>query len=192
MTEEDHLLVSGLKSGDRAIFEQIFKAYYHELCRFSLRYHADPKVSEEIIQDLFFKLWVRREELMITTSLRNYLYKAAANHSLNHLRHQELQRRHFDYVGFEVDEMTGGVQQDSDGELSLLVQKALAQLPEKRRQIFEMSRFEGMKYHEIAEKLGINIKTVETQMTRALDFLRHYLKEFIPIIALIINLINKH
>lgn len=191
MTEEDHLLVSGLKKGDRAIFEQIFKGYYSELCRFTLRYAGDPLVAEEIIQDLFFKLWVRREELTINTSLRNYLFKAATNHSLNYIRHQELQRKHFEYVGFEVDEMTGGIQSDSDGELSLKVQEALMKLPEKRRKIFEMSRFDGMKYHEIAEQLEINIKTVETQMTRALDFLRHYLKDYISVILLIINVINR-
>jgi RNA polymerase sigma-70 factor, ECF subfamily len=187
LTDEDHLLITGLKNGDRAVFERIFRVYYPELCGFTLRYLADPMVSEEVIQDLFCKLWHRREELVINTSLRSYLYKAAANHSINHIRHQEMQRKYFNYVGFEVDEMAGGLHHDSDGELSVMVQKALLELPEKRREIFEMSRFEGMKYHEIADKLGIKIKTVETQMTRALDFMRKYLKEFISVILLIIN-----
>jgi RNA polymerase sigma-70 factor, ECF subfamily len=191
LTNEDQHLISGLKNGDRTIFEQIFRAYYPELCGFSLRYLSDPMVAEEVVQDLFCKLWFRREELIINTSLKSYLYKAAANHSINHIRHQDMQRKYFSYVGFEVDEMAGGLHHDSDGELSLLVQKALLELPEKRREIFEMSRFEGLKYHEIAEKLGINIKTVETQMTRALEFMRKYLKEFISVIALIFNIINK-
>ena len=157
------------------------------MCRFSLRYVADPIIAEEIIQDLFCKLWIRREELSINMSLRSYLYKAALNHSLNFLRHREMQRKYFEYVGFEVDQVSGNGHYDSDGELSVRISKALAELPEKRREIFELSRFEGLKYHEIAERLGINIKTVETQMTRALDFLRHYLKEYMSAILLIMN-----
>jgi RNA polymerase sigma-70 factor, ECF subfamily len=188
MTEEDHIHITGLKNGDRSVFERIFRLYYAELCGFSLRYVADPLIAEEIIQDLFCKLWSRKEELVITTSLKSYLYKAAVNHSLNFIRHREMQRKYFDYVGFEVDEASGDNHFESDGELSILVGKALAEMPGKRREIFELSRFEGLKYQEIADKLGINIKTVETQMTRALDFMRHYLREFISIIWLIISM----
>jgi len=191
LTDEDHLLITGLKNGDRSVFEQIFRTYYPELCGFSLRYLADPMVSEEVVQDFFCKLWFRRHELVINSSLKSYLYKAVVNHSINHIRHQDMQRKYFDYVGFEVDEMSGGIQYDSDGELSFLLRKALLELPEKRREIFEMSRFEGLKYQEIADKLGINIKTVETQMTRALEFMRKYLKEFLSIILLIVSNINR-
>ena len=151
----------------------------------------DPLVGEEVIQDLFCKLWFRREELVINSSLKSYLYKAAVNHSINYIRHQEMQRKYFDFVGFEVDEISGGSHTDSDGELSGLVQKALMELPGKRREIFEMSRFDGMKYHEIAEKLGISIKTVEAQVSRALEFMRKYLKEYISIILLIINILSR-
>lgn len=188
MNEQDHFLIEGLKRGDRAVFERIFRTYYQELCGFALRYLADPVEAEEVVQDLFFKIWIRKEELLINTSLKSYLYKAVANHSLNHLRHQEIQRKYMDYVGFEVNNAAGGIQLDSDGELQKIVNKALQELPEKRREIFELSRFEGLKYHEIADKLGINIKTVETQMTRALEFMRRYLQEFISVILLIMNL----
>ena len=98
-----------------------------------------------------------------------------------------MERRYVGFVGFEMDEATGGSALDSDGELSGVFEKALLRLPQKRREIFEMSRFEGMKYQEIADKLGVNIKTVETQMTRALDFMRRNLKEFLSVTLLIIN-----
>ena len=191
MNQEDLRLINGLKEGDRDIFEYIFRKYYPELCRFSLRYVPDPMVAEEVIQDLFCKLWFRREELVINTSLSSYLFKAAVNYSLNHIRYQEMQRKHIDFVGFDVDEVSGGSPEDTDGELNGYFQKALLELPAKRREIFEMSRFEGLKYHEIAEKLGVNVKTVETQMTRALEFMRRYLKEFISVTLLIINDIIK-
>ncbi len=187
MNSEDQILISGLKNGDRSIFERIFRTYYPELCGFSLRYLADPLIAEEVVQDLFYKLWIRREELTVNTSLKSYLYKATVNHSLNYIRHREMQRKYVEFVGFDVDEVSGGYMHQSDGELNDRVQKALLALPEKRREIFELSRFEGLKYHEIAEKLGINIKTVETQMTRALDFLRQYLKEYISVILLIFS-----
>jgi len=188
LNEQDHFLIEGLKRGDRAIFERIFRSYYQELCGFALRYLADPVEAEEVVQDLFFKLWTRREELLINTSLKSYLYKAVANHSLNHLRHLEIQRKYMDYVGFDVNNVSGGIHIDSDGELQRVVKQALQELPEKRREIFEMSRFEGLRYHEIAEKLGINIKTVETQMTRALEFMRRYLQEFMTVILLILSM----
>ncbi len=187
MNQEDLQLITGLKDGDRAVFEHIFRKYYSELCRFSLRYLPDKLVAEEVIQDLFCKLWFRKSELVINTSLRNYLYKATVNFCLNYLHHQEMERRYVGFVGFEMDEATGGSALDSDGELSGVFEKALLRLPQKRREIFEMSRFEGMKYQEIADKLGVNIKTVETQMTRALDFMRRNLKEFLSVTLLIIN-----
>lgn len=190
MTDEDIILVTGLKTGDKTVFEQIFRTYYPELCGYALRYVHDPVLAEEVIQELFFKLWIRREELVITTSLKNYLLRAAINHALNHIRHQEMQRKYMDYVGFEVDSVEGSMHYEPDGELSHRLKKALLQLPEKRREIFMLSRFEGLKYHEIAEKLGINIKTVETQMTRTLEFLRQYLREFISVIILMINMIR--
>jgi RNA polymerase sigma-70 factor (ECF subfamily) len=191
MTQEDQQLINGLKRGDRTVFEHIFRNYYPELCRFVLRYLPDKLIAEEVIQDLFCKLWFRREELIINTSLKSYLFRAAVNFSLNHIRHQEMQRKYVDYVGFEVDDVSAGSPEDADDELSGLFHKALLELPEKRREIFEMSRFEGLKYHEIAKKLGINIKTVETQMTRALEFMRNYLKEFISVTILIINTMMK-
>lgn len=96
MKEQDQILISGLRDGDKAVFERLFRSYYQELCGYSVRFVHDPLIAEEVVQDLFFKIWTRREELMITSSLRSYLFKAAYNHSLNFIRHREMHRRYFD------------------------------------------------------------------------------------------------
>ena len=80
---------------------------------------------------------------------------------------------------------------DSNDELQERIGRALLELPEKRREIFELSRFEGLKYHEIAEKLDISIKTVETQMTRSLEFMRKYLKEYLTLLAMLLNILTR-
>jgi RNA polymerase sigma-70 factor (ECF subfamily) len=172
------------------VFEQIFREYYPQLCRYIYRYTADVNQSEEVVQDFFCKLWDKHYEIEISSSFGGYLFKAVTNHFLNYIRRQRKERLLFKQADDNHDE-TGFTTQDTDSELAEKYSLAILQLPEKRREIFEMSRFEGMKYQEIADKLEINIKTVETQMTRSLEFLRKYLKEFISVIVLIISIIQK-
>ncbi|MFZ4547856.1 MAG: RNA polymerase sigma-70 factor [Bacteroidales bacterium] len=190
MADKDSLYIKGLKEGDHFVFEQIFREYYPLLCNFARRYTTDKALAEEVVQDFFCRLWDKQNEINITTGLSSYLRKSVLNHCLNFTRKLEIERKFVNY-GENLEELYGTNDFDSNSELSEHLDMALAQLPEKRREIFELSRFEGLKYHEIAEKLNINIKTVETQMTRSLDFMRKYLKDFIISIVLIMNMINK-
>lgn len=190
MADKEVHFISGLKAGDRFVFEQIFREHYPVLCSYARRYTPDKITAEEIVQDFFCRLWDKHTEVQINTSLGSYLRKSVVNHCLNHLRKTEKERRVVDY-GEDLEESHGTNDHEGDSELSDLIMKALEELPDKRREIFELSRFQGLKYHEIAEKLQINIKTVETQMSRSLEFLRTYLKDFITVIALIISAITK-
>ncbi len=190
MVDKDSLYIKGLKEGDRIVFEQIFREYYPFLCNFARRYTSDKSSAEEVVQDFFCRLWDKQNEISISTGLSSYLRKSVINHCLNFNRKLETERK-FVSFGENLEEVYGTTDFNSNNELSEHLSKALSQLPEKRREIFELSRFEGLKYHEIAQKLNINIKTVETQMTRSLDFMRKYLKDFIPSIVLIMNMINK-
>ncbi len=190
MVDKDSLYIKGLKEGDRIVFEQIFREYYPFLCNFARRYTSDKSSAEEVVQDFFCRLWDKQNEISISTGLSSYLRKSVINHCLNFNRKLETERK-FVSFGENLEEVYGTTDINSNNELSEHLSKALSQLPEKRREIFELSRFEGLKYHEIAQKLNINIKTVETQMTRSLDFMRKYLKDFIPSIVLIMNMINK-
>jgi len=190
MADKDALYLKGIKEGDRVVFEQLFREFYPLLCNYARHYVPDKSTAEEIVQDFFCKLWDRHSEIQVNTALFSYLRKSVINHCLNHVRKIENERRFVDY-GNNLEETYSSRDHDSNNELNDRVSKALLELPEKRREIFELSRFEGLKYHEIAEKLNINVKTVETQMTRSLEFMRKYLKEFMTVIVLILNTITK-
>jgi RNA polymerase sigma-70 factor, ECF subfamily len=176
-------LIAGLKEGDKKVFDDIFNAYYAPLCRYCHRIVYDSVVAEEIVQDLFCKLWIKRDELEIETSLKAYLYRAVLNHSLNHLNHLKTEEKYRQYIGFQIQgnlANPGELLEEQD--IKRILSLAILQMPEKRRLIFEMSRQEEMKYSEIAEKLNISVKTVESQISKALEHLRKILSEFLGII----------
>ncbi|MEI8048565.1 MAG: RNA polymerase sigma-70 factor [Bacteroidota bacterium] len=191
MADKDALYIKGLKEGDRFVFEQIFRNYYPALCNYARHYTHNKADAEEIVQDFFCKLWDKHLEIQINAGLTSYLRKSVINHCLNSSRKLETERKIIQY-GENMEAIHGTTDHESNNELSDYISRALLQLPDKRREIFELSRFEGLKYHEIAEKLHINIKTVETQMTRSLEFMRRYLKDFITVIALIFSNITIH
>lgn len=166
-------LTEGLKNGDQKVFNSIFEAYYAPLCRYCTQIVYDPDVAEEIVQDLFCKIWIKREELEITTSLKAYLYKAVLNHSVNHLNYTKLEDKYREYVGFSLNEGPDSpIDLLGEEDIKRILSLAVMKMPEKRRMIFEMSRKEELKYSEIAEKLNISQKTVEAQISKALDYLR--------------------
>jgi RNA polymerase sigma-70 factor, ECF subfamily len=186
MDEKDALYLKGLTEGDRLIFEKIFREYYPVLCHYARRYVPDQLTAEEVVQDFFCKLWDKHHEIVINTAFGGYLRKSLINHCLNYNRKVENDRRFIGY-GDNIEETQGSSGAEEYSELGDRITRAISELPEKRREIFELNRFEGLKYQEIAERLNINVKTVETQMARSLEFMRKHLKEFLTIILLIIN-----
>jgi len=174
--------MNGLKVGEREIFDEIFRTYYDQLVGFCMRYVSDQDLASEIVQDMFVKLWIKREELDISSSLKAYLYRATRNHALNHLNQLKIQGRYREYIGFQTYDSSNDpleILQESD--LENRIKQAVLSLPERRRLVFEMSRHEGLKNKQIAEKLNISVKTVENQMTKALEYLRNVLREYLPV-----------
>ena len=163
-------------------FEKVFHAYYRPLANFAFQYLQDHDEAEEIVQEAFSAIWQKREGLEIKTNLRSYLYGAVRNGCLNNLKHQKVIQNHEVYaMGQAEEDASDTLELD---ELQSMIDAALDQLPEKCRQIFEMSRYDGMKYTEIADELGISIKTVETQMSRALKVMRRELRHYLPVFLL--------
>jgi len=181
---DDKVLFKRITEGDEKAFEMLFHAYYANLCRFATGIISDDGNAEEIVQDLFVKIWEKRTQLTIDSSIKNYLYRAVKNQCINVIKHSNIVAQH---ISSRQTEKEMEVQPDEHflaTELAQKIEESIASLPEKRREIFRLSREEGLKYREIAEKLNISTKTVEAQMGLAIKTLREKLKHHITFLML--------
>ncbi len=154
-------------------FENLFKMYYDNLCRFAVSYTKNNEEAEEIVQNTFYKIWEKRKILKIKTSIKSYLFSSVRNNCLQNIKHRDVVRKHQEHVNTEHNSL--GINPFEEliySETYEIFKKTLNLLPERRSKIFKMSRFEGLKYREIAEKLSISIKTVEANMSKALKQFR--------------------
>ncbi|HMI04725.1 MAG TPA: RNA polymerase sigma-70 factor [Pedobacter sp.] len=173
------------QSYDDETFEHLFKAHYKELHAYAGVMLRDADMAEEIVQGMFLKFWEKRELLNIQTSIKAYLYKCVYNDSMNYLKHEKVKTKYHDFAAYTMNnEHEPASSRVELTELEIKLQKALNELPEACRTIFQMSRFEELKYREIAEQLGLSIKTVENQMGKALKILRLKLADFVAFMAL--------
>lgn len=177
-----------LKEGDETVFEMIFKTYYEPLCNYAFTFILDRDEAEEIVQATFLNVWEKRGTIAIETSLKAYLYRAIRNSCLNAIKHTNIKRKHAAETVFVSDKSHEAVSQSViSSELDQKIGDALMVLPEQCRLVFRMSRFEDLKYAEIAEQLNISIKTVENQIGKALKIMREELKEYLPILIILMN-----
>ena len=165
------LLLDDPKKG----IEILFKNYYTWLCRVVYRIIPDRGVAEDLVQDLFLGLWKRKERLEIKISLKAYLRRSAVNKSLNYIRDRKMQYEDESHYGNVASNLQGIEAQLAADEMQQKIDAAIDGLPEKCRIVFVLSRFEDMTYQEIANDLGISIKTVENQISKALRVLRERL-----------------
>ena len=137
-----------------------------------------------MVQQVFYKIWEQRERLNIQSSLKAYLYRSVHNLCINHLTHQKIRATHQSYTMQYISqqEEDAAARKVQQSELEKNISKALNELPEQCRTIFQMSRFEELKYQEIADRLGLSVKTVENQMGKALKLLRVKLVHYLPIL----------
>jgi RNA polymerase sigma-70 factor (family 1) len=178
-------VVAAIRQGDEKAFEQTFRQYYERLCHYACAMLKDEDEAEEVVQHVFFTIWEKRTELEITLSLKSYLYRAVHNHCLNRFKHATVREAHRDYsiqfISQSYDPVTEAIHAN---ELEERIEKAISTLPEQCQKAFRMSRFEELKYQEIADHLGISIKTVENQIGKALKILRVELAAYLPALIL--------
>ena len=167
------------------VFEGVFKSHYKELVLHAVRFVEEQEEAEEIVQNLFFEIWNKREKLTINTSIRAYLYSSVRNICLNFIKHKKVEYKYKEHNAHLIKQ-DSGTENDSmvQQELADKIDLAISKLPPERQKVFKMSRYEGLKYKEIAEKLEISVKTVEAQMGKALKFLREELVDFLPLILI--------
>jgi len=175
---EDKELFLKIRTGDEQAFQILFRKYYAAMCRFAHQFLKDSELAEETVQDMFVKFWEKRESLNIESSVNHYLFRSVRNHCLNQIQHEKIKKQYASKVLESAQREI--ITEDLFLEVDLVqrIEKSIDSLPPKRREIFRLSREQGMKYKEIAEFLNISVKTVEAQMGLALKHLRDDLKDF--------------
>lgn len=169
----DEELTIAIINSDLKAFRVLHKRYYEPLYRF-VRRRTPEEAAKDLMQDLFLRLWEVREKLDPQKPIRPFLYRLATNLSTDYFRKS---RKDQHRVLQSPDEIPLAVEDDND--LILTIRNAISDLPEPLRLTFELNRFEGIKYREIADMLGISIKTVESRMARALRILDEKLRNIL-------------
>ncbi len=189
------ILVRELKAGDQHAFDTIFKSFYKLLCREARGFFRNDHVVEEVVCDVFLKLWNNKSELVITGSLRDYLVKSVYNNCINYYRAQKVQEK----LKTEVDEQQKrryalmDLGQDPleyiiTNELEEKVNEAIETLPPRYREAFKLSRYSNMKYEEIAQEMGISVNGVKINIKKALEHLREKLDVYLKFLIVVISL----
>lgn len=174
--DSERAIMDAIREGNTLAFQQVFNANFQALCQYGFTILRDPDEAQDIVQSMFLKIWEKRTELDIKQSIRSYLFRAVYHQCMNHLEHRSVKEKHKVYHIYEKQTET---QQPEIFPLELEdnITAAINGLPEQCRLIFMMSRYDEMRYAEIADKLKISINTVENQISKALKILRLKLKE---------------
>lgn len=174
----DHDIIRGIREGDENAFQQVFNACYESLCHYAGTILKDTDEAEDIVQSMFLKIWEKREELEIKQTIRSYLFRAVYHQCLNQLEHRTVRQKH---QARGLQETQHEVQHPDvfPDELEESIRSAIRELPEQCRIVFMLSRYEELRYSQIAEKLNISVNTVENQISKALRILREKMKDTI-------------
>jgi len=182
MTSDQENICAGLRKGDEDTYIWLFRQYYVCLCAYARKYVGRKDIAEEIVTDIFYSLWKNRSDLNITTSIKSYLFKAAFNNSIHYLRTLEKEKKLADFF-MDTDFPEFSLSTDELSEKSIMredffekIETAVSNLPPQQQQAFRLKRFEGMKNKEIADNMGLAVKTVEMHLARAMMNLRDELK----------------
>ncbi len=182
----ERVLIDRFREGDQTAFELLFRHYYPGLVMFTCQITHDQDEAEEIVQDFFCRMWKHRFSIRETQSLKSYLFTSVRNRGLNFLAHQKLEARKIDELKQVMnDNLTYNQDIFVESELQKKIKAAFEKLPPRTREIFSLSRYGNLKNEEIADKLDLSRRTVETQISNALKILRHELKDYIGLLLLI-------
>ena len=183
---DDVSLVVSLQKGDENAYRQLFVKYYSPLCEYASQYISDDD-SEELVQELMLFIWEARENLVIETSLKSYLFISTKHRCLNAIRKNQYHERIHNQIYEKIKDQFEDPDYYFVNELTEHIRKAIENLPDTYRETFILSRFGERTNMQIAERLGISIKTVEYRISQALKILRHRLKDYLP---LLINILG--
>jgi RNA polymerase sigma-70 factor (ECF subfamily) len=178
----ENLFGKVVTTGDYHAFRELFTHHYRSLCNYAMRVVITREIAEEVVSDVFVKLWKNREQIEVHTSFQAYIYRAVRNQALDYLKlrvHRQNERESLESVQWNMTHADhfSPAEEMSFNEFYEHVEGCIQALPRQCQIIFRLSREEGLRYRDIAEKLAISVKTVETQMSRALKVLRERVPE---------------
>lgn len=163
-------------------FRQLFRLYYEPMCQYATRFVHSLEVAEEIVADVFVKLWRNRGQIQLYASFQSYCYRAVKNQSLDYLKSNTGRHAMHSELTDDYQAMTTASESPEQAiirqEFDTMLDNAIAQLPRQGQLIYRMSRDQGLKYREIAGQLGISVRTVETHMGRSCQTLRTQLQRY--------------
>lgn len=196
--QDPRLTDNGAIFDDEKMFETVFKAYFHRLTAFARKFITDKTITEDIIQDVFYKVWINRKEIR-EENFQAYLFTLVRNACLNHIRHQKIVE---DYRAlledtakeeglYYADFYSDPFHQTIFKEVQQEIDKAMQSLPEQTRKVFQLSRYEGLKNSEIAERLNITLRTVEKHNTKALQKIKTHLSSQYLLALLVLDFVKE-
>ncbi|MBN1598728.1 MAG: RNA polymerase sigma-70 factor [Bacteroidales bacterium] len=182
-----------IRQGKVVAFEKLYKQFSGNLLLYANSLVGRLDIAKDILQDTYIKIWEKRQEIVISTSVKSYLYRSVRNACLDYLKHEQVKSKYVDQSKEalrekEINYLTAYYEYSDDSVNKRRLDetyKAIEKLPEQCRRIFKLSRFEGLKNKEIAEKLQISVRSVDTQIYRALKSIRRSLKHFFNLILFI-------
>ncbi|MDR0750540.1 MAG: RNA polymerase sigma-70 factor [Tannerellaceae bacterium] len=184
---KDSVVIEGLRSGDEKAYKYLYDFHYSILCAVANRYIHDYDVGEMIVSDVIYAIWKNRSGLIINQTLRGYLLRAVKNGCLNYLNRQSKQIS-IEPLQESLEDGAHPLEKLIEQELDIKIEACIKALPGLTRQVFVLSRFEELKYNEIAQRLNISVDVVKYHVKSALSKLRKELQEFLVIVLALLFL----
>jgi RNA polymerase sigma-70 factor, ECF subfamily len=189
-------IVEQLRKGKKEAFELVFKMYYERLHSYAVFFVRDDEIASDIVQNVYTSLWEKKDKIEMLGYINVYLFRSVKNKCHNYLEHQKIRIKHMNYVRRKeysenmlfLDSLGSETGSVFEKEMEGLVKLAIENLPDRCREVFLLSRYDGLKNREVADKLGISLKAVEKHITVALQRLRLALKDYLPLLFPIITM----
>ena len=186
ITSNERILITGIQEGNPQIFEKFFHEFYSSLCAYCKLIVNRNDIAEDIVQELFYRIWNKRENFNISTSLKSYLFRSVYNNSIEYIKSEKLEIL---YKEYNLRKLQNNDTTIPDSDIIEKINKAIDELPDKCREVYKLRKFDNLSHAEIAKKLNISLKTVETHIRRANIALKEKLK-YLSIIKFICIFLN--